>query len=340
MVPLALSCASRSFCMTIAWSGKGYGGSPQYSSTWNGSTASRASRIPGATFSADDDTGGLSALSCPSTTYCMALGLGGESTRSFVWHAGKWRTVPIERPLPVSPAPPPTQSEPGPSGWSSVACLTPTSCLALGVRRVSVFKRTGDVEDVAATFDRWNGRKWTRIETIQGLNVQSLACASAHKCMAVGTESAVWNGVSWKVGRVPGETKPTSYTAQYVGVWCSSAFTCLAVGTKTPSGESLAAAAEWSNGVWSVLTTPGVVDYNFALSGISCVDVTNCVVEGTLDTQTARPYAFSYDGASWTETKVAGSTPGEGTIAATSGTTALMVDRPAAADETYWMSER
>ncbi len=342
MDPLALSCVAPTFCMTIGWPGKNDGSSPQYSATWNGSSPSKESRIAGALFIADDGVGGLSSISCPSRTFCMAVGTGEEATKSFVWQSGRWRAVPIARPLPIVPAPPPKESETESSGWSSVACLTQDSCIALGAERAIVFLKRSEKVVVATTFDRWNGHAWARIETLQGLYVESLACASSTECLATGSESAVWNGGSWRVVRVPGETTPSAYSAEYRSVWCAPSFTCMAVGTKTATGDQGdGAVAEWSAGRWLTIAPPVVAGGGVGLSGISCwTSTSNCIVTGSLPTSSAPAYAFSYDAGTWTGARLAGTFVLEAGVARTSATTALVVDRPITANETYWISER
>jgi hypothetical protein len=335
MDPLALSCASMKFCMAIGWSGKGYAASPEYSSIWNESTASKAARIPGAFLTADDDVGGLGTLSCPTSTYCMAAGVGDDT---YDWSAGKWRAVPIGYPQPVKPPPPATSEEVAPR-WVAVTCFSATSCLAIGSVRWDVFHGEKESLDVATTFDRWNGRTWSRLQTFQKLDVLAMSCATHTQCMAIGTQSTLWNGRRWTIVPVAKEPGLNLPPATYTSVSCTRSFTCVAVGTNDASYD-VSTAVEWFGGKWHIFSVP---KSTILPVGIACVIATDCFETGYVDSLSTPSYVSTYTDASlgWTSHKVAGEAyaPSQD-IAAQSASSAVVIDKPLHGVGTYWIAEK
>ena len=249
--------------------------------SWNGATWTACSTYV-------DPGGPLKSVSCPTSTFCVAVGDGNTGTpangSAFTWNGATWSAG--------------VQVDTG--SLTSVSCPTTTFCAAVD-NAFSAFTLQGStwsgaaaaadpteaVSCSSATFCvavehggtlMWNGASWTQHNgnVIPGLSTPtSVACTSATFCSVVddGGNGATWNGGSWNatLGIDPS-------TLQSVA--CVSASSCFAV-------DGLGSLVSWTGTTWD---GPGTIDAAGELTGISCGSSVSCVaVDGTGNVLTAAP---------------------------------------------------
>ncbi len=243
----------------------------------------------------------LAAVSCPTSSWCMAVG--SVTDRSYVrhalaqvWDAGSWRVL----------APPPGQSltsvscssssfclvtdQPGGlrawngSAWRAVAspsfAVTAPSCASRSLCVVINGSATSQSVDFP---ESWNGRTWhtwTKAGVCFGppglCALNDVSCGSPSNCVAVGftqfgasnsttqTDSVFWNGTAWTVEHPPSPGDP----AWLDQVSCAAS-SCLAagVGYSASDGGYLPVALSWNkaDGTWQdVSPDSGVVCTGFS----------------------------------------------------------------------------
>jgi hypothetical protein len=224
---------------------------------------------------------GLSALSCTSLSACTAVGAANAELQPKAlverWDGRSW-TV---------------QSAPTP-GWadrtvfSSVACVSPTLCTAVGTS-------VGGQDDVTTRLlvERWDARRWTiaRAPLPDGgfeTGLTGVACASSAACTAVGDVDGAalverWNGRRWSTQRTPYEVQ-----APLTGVSCVSATVCEAVGTANQDAGGSSApptemVAERSNGRrWSLQKVPQTAPAGASswFNAVACASTRSCFALG------------------------------------------------------------
>ncbi len=194
----AVSCPSAGDCVAVGDYSTGVA-TPllPLSAQWNGSTWTMLTTpAPGGT----DD---LAAVSCPTTSSCMAVGSyfnrhePGFPTRTLAesWNGSRWRV----RATPVA------SGQLG-AHLGAVWCASPASCMAVG----------GYVSGHGLGYviaESWKGTSWTPLlipSPSTGFNdLYGLACPQARHCVAVGetgvqrTSSYLWNGSRWSPLRTP-----------------------------------------------------------------------------------------------------------------------------------------
>jgi hypothetical protein len=133
--------------------------------------------------------GGGGAISCPSTTFCMADPSGKEID---AWNGRDWF---------------PFKDQPSFSNLISISCTSTTFCVGVGSAEVPP-NPTPDTTSVTITSYavEWNGAKWDRPQAISSStsdpqepygSVKNVSCSSPKFCMAIGYGTQVWNGVRW-----------------------------------------------------------------------------------------------------------------------------------------------
>ena len=197
--------------------------------------------------------GEISAVSCPSTTSCFAVGRYDTPSSSGIlvehWNGSHWSSM----------------AGPKPAGSSfpalvGVSCPNPTSCFAVGSYGVP-----GILKPLA---ERWNGSHWSIMTSPNtgspGTILTGVSCPSPTSCFAVGsydvsgTEKSLvehWNGSAWGVMTRP---NPTGATTSYlVGVSCPSPNSCFAVGSyQTTGGAEKSLLERWDGSTWGVMNSP------------------------------------------------------------------------------------
>lgn len=178
-------------------------------STWVDSKAITASNVT------------LKGVSCPTSTYCVAVGSTGGSALAEVWNGGSWST---------------TSGVVLPTGGSSyqlksISCVSSTWCLTVGTYVTSSGNR--------AIASRWDGSLWHGVANLTWAVGTSpvaygVSCVSTTQCFAVGTSSGqpfadVYDGVTPWTSMPLGV--PSGATGGALrGISCVSSFNCEASG--------------------------------------------------------------------------------------------------------------
>jgi hypothetical protein len=255
-----VSCATAKSCVAVGrFNASTVSGT--FAESWNGSkwTLSRPPEPKGSVNAV------LDAVSCPSATYCIAVGSNDTFTATFaladVWNGKTWARMSITPPA----------SGTFETGLNAIACTSPKSCVVLGAG-VGTSNRPGGLTSFG---EHWNGKAWTAgtIAWPKGTSnsyLVGVSCGSAASCVAVGqvdlnindgghtgkATAASWNGKAWTVRAVPAPAK--GHASVLDGVSCLTAANCLAVGQLGPfnSDEGNGLAGFWNGKRWSLAATP------------------------------------------------------------------------------------
>jgi photosystem II stability/assembly factor-like uncharacterized protein len=245
-----VSCASGSQCVVVS-----EGASPILVSADGGATWNPATVPAGA---------GVQAVSCPSTTECVAVGPSSTNAPTMLTSSDGGRTW--------SSATPPSGVN---SIIDSVSCGTPTTCIAIGPS--------------AAAWSNNGGQTWTATTLPSSvLAIYHASCSpSSTTCVATGISTAADgpivlssgnSGQSWAVGTLPSGTQATD------GVACVTGTLCHVVGSATTQSGAAAPAflSTVNSGVtWTNTTVPNGVA---PLLSISCPTAMRCyAVSGLAD---------------------------------------------------------
>jgi hypothetical protein len=203
---------------------------------WNGSTWSRQNApVPAAT-----TFGLLTAVSCPSAKFCVAVGTDGSGELIERLTATGWsKSTPRSAPS---------------ATLYGVSCPSASSCFAVG---------SGLTTFGGSLVERWNGRTWSASTTpvprgASYAGLQSVSCVSASHCLAVGydvsTAYAVsWNGSGWHLVSM---TTTGGHMGAFYAVDCLAATSCVALaGTTQFAATTRSESAFWNGTRWKVVLT-------------------------------------------------------------------------------------
>jgi hypothetical protein len=222
-------------------------------------------------------TGTLAAVSCPSSTQCLAVGENADTSEGVA--------VPLD---PATGAVMAGQSVQSISGISmaAVACPSPTLCLAVG--------HDPNGQGVAVPLDPSTGgiAPGESVQTIPGTGGQGLegvACPTATECLVVGENAGRSAGVAVPLNPTTGvllagqSVQSVTTKGVLVGVSCPSATACLAVGWGADQ-PSVAVPLDPATG----LVPSGQADQTIStraamLSAVSCPSVAQCLAVGNDD---------------------------------------------------------
>ena len=305
--PLALSCASETFCMAV---GPGRVSGHQLLTavaTWDGAHWSVADHF---------GTSEVSSLSCPVPSFCQAVV--GASGDVFSWDGRGWsapRVIdpPRGRPTAVSCGSATSCVVVDENGyaayWDGSAWSKPARVVADGNSLVDVacagkgFCAALEGDGGATT---WDGKGWSRPQQVDpygglGLGGFLASCANGSFCAVVDGLGHVltWDGRRWSAPVEVDKPPPCpqcvfGFIYSLSAVSCPAANFCMAV-------DDLGRAFTWDGTGWSTATT--VVsnpDKRFPinpaseLTGVSCTSATFCLAV------TASGATFTWDGARWT----------------------------------------
>ena len=231
-------------------------------------------------------TAALNGVSCASASACMGVGQwaggsGVQVTLAESWDGRTWRV----------------RSTPNPTGSSAssllaVACVKPSSCMAVGS------------SDGGVLVERWNGTGWRTVPApdptgAQFSELNGIACTHA-SCTAVGdyvdgsgidrTLAERWNGVAWHIQSTP--SPGTSFNF-LTGVSCKTASSCMAVG----GADGGLLAERWNGTAWKVQNVPGPTGSQFGFFfAVSCARSGSCEAVGGYSNSSG---AFVTLGARW-----------------------------------------
>lgn len=259
------SCPSTTWCMTVGRYGNSSGKPAMMAQVQNGSTWTLYNLgIPAGASQAE-----LNAVSCTSSSFCMAVGYkmvsGDDKPFAMVFNGSTW-----------SDASAVTASN---ATLKGVSCPTSTYCVAVGA--------TGG----SALAEAWSSGVWgtTSAPVLpaggSSYLLNSISCVSSSWCLAVGQYTtgsgnraiaSRWNGALWNA--VPNLTWAVGTSPIAYGVSCLSTTLCYAVGTS--SGQPF---ADVYDGVTPWSTMPLRVPSGATggeLRGISCVSSVRCEAAG------------------------------------------------------------
>ena len=214
--------------------------------------------------------GQLWGISCPSVTFCLAVGSGDSGPLAERFSAGRWTLLTV----------------PSAAGGelTAVSCSSSTACTAVGVVPIGSSSRD------APLVERWDGRRWLH-ETIatkaNGRVVFSgVSCPERRSCFAVGSFFSAplrtrpvierWNGRSWSMQRIA-DSGGRGRFADPTGISCTSKTACTAVG----AGPSRSSIERWNGTRWQLLKSVPRLE----LSAVSCSSATRCVAVGVAGTR-------------------------------------------------------
>jgi hypothetical protein len=234
--------------------------------------------------------GELSGVSCPSRTFCFAVGSYTDSsgnTGALVerWNGSRWTVQP-------------TPNARG-ATLAAVSCTSRTFCMALGTAASD-----------SGIAERWNGRGWsTQKFPIIGDTGDSVSCSSRRACLAAAGDGVErWDGRRWSQARLA--FRDTWANGFVNSVSCSSANACTVVGSfdlggcssETPCNE-FPLVERWDGTRWSIEPT---VNHgggaNEGLNDVSCTSATACTAVGSFG---GGIVAERWDGASWSVEPIA-----------------------------------
>ena len=237
---------------------------------------------------------GLYSVSCTSTSFCLAVGSDElQDPIAEIWNGTDWK---------LTPAP----AENGGGGFTDVACITATDCVAVGAP---------DTEQDGLA-EQWNGKTWTVLQTPAGEGeLESVSCTSATACIAVGTTYAEtgpaplaesWNGTQWSLMKTPAAGAGAEET-ELLADSCGSAQSCVAVGVSVSYEDVGSPLIEsWNGTKWSLDESAPTSAVNLGLTGVSCTSGTSCMATGYSFDRLDSPVAFSevWNGTTWAAAKI------------------------------------
>ena len=246
---IGVSCISARYCVAVGSTIAG-GHNNAYSEVWNGKTwRIKPTPRPRRTTYSD-----LGTVSCRSATFCMATG------NYQVHSSSKSRTLAEEwngRAWAIKATPNPHDGVNG-DGIPSVACSSPSACIAVGGYG------TANGRAALSLVEAWNGRAWAIKASPHpkgaSSNLSGVSCTTANSCLAVGSYrgglfSGMWNGRAWAIRAVAQPRKVTS--ALLNGVSCGARDACATVGDGSTTAETeIPVAEEWNGKTWSIKAVP------------------------------------------------------------------------------------
>jgi hypothetical protein len=251
----------------------------------------------------------LSAVSCPSPSFCMAVGVFTDSEgrgRALAerWNGTSWSIVPAA-------------NRGGPRSndalWS-VWCVSATRCSAVG----DAFGASVPLAE------EWNGSAWSLVPAPRPrgdlrATLRSVSCTTASSCFAAGSVNdnsglppatliERWNGSRWTF--VPSPNPNGAAVSNLWGISCASATTCTAVGDSagSTSASETTLVESWNGTAWKIIASPGVPGRQTALFGVDCMSAGDCTAGGAIydDSSgfTATPLVETERNGSWQVTPI------------------------------------
>ena len=268
-----VSCATSTNCVAVGSYNNGSVGQTLVE-TWDGSTWS----IVASPNTSSTQLNLLAAVSCTSSTHCVAVGSyfndTTDQTLIETWNGSNW-----------SIASSPNASSPNGNDLYGVSCPSSTDCVAVGF-----YHGTTD----QALVETWSGSTWTIAPTPTlspaGDNyLRDVSCTSTTSCVAVGSHHdgtndqtlvEIWDGANWSQSASP-SSSPTEDNYLY-GLACTSSTDCVAVGDYS-NGPNLRTLVEtWNGSTWSIVSSPNTSPtQDSSLADVSCASTTDCLSVGS-----------------------------------------------------------
>ncbi len=305
-------CAKASSCWAVgSYQAPGGGGFNQ-ALRFNGKHWTQA-KVPQAGGMQTSDNNSLSAISCPATSDCWAVGFynkGGANNEVLHWNGKRWSSVEVP--------------EPGSHGsgainnLDAISCTSRSSCWAVGVF-------TGKSKGFLNQTLHWNGRNWSHVSApnpggteSSAFNIlEGVSCVSPSNCWAAGDMETTayfnvvlhWNGKKWSRTKTPQPGGSSGSNLESIS--CGSTSMCVAVGySNTSGGASLNQVLRFNGKKWTRATTPQpghttLNDQN-QLTGVSCTSKASCWALGYFASGLSAPNlseALRFNGKKWTRIK-------------------------------------
>ncbi len=236
---------------------------------------------------------GLLAVSCTSSSFCVAVGTQKSSTGGAQlieqWNGTSWTVMPgVSFPLSAS------------NVLDGVSCVGSDFCLTVGGAA------SGPIAEA------WNGSTWSQV-TVPSPNgsgvLYSVSCVAATTCETFGTDYAggvtmfgdQWNGSTLSLEPAQTPSGPFVTESGATGMDCKTATWCVAVGSVSQDSPF---AEMWNGTSWVLmngLATPQGASSS-KLTSVSCVGTTFCQAVGQL-TASGRNQSLveSWNGSTWVQ---------------------------------------
>jgi hypothetical protein len=249
-----VSCVSASFCEAVGAHSDSAENQDILTEMWNGQKWTVQSTPDQVNPYGGPSDNSLHQVSCVSTQFCAAVGVGAATGAiAAMWNGTSWTLLPRPGALAM-------QTE-------LVSCASSSFCLSA---------------DAYGHLDTWDGTSWSASSAVTGLTyVSGISCLSATSCEAVGdgangSQAAVWNGTSWTTQTTAGPVN-TSLNS----VSCTAANSCEAVGEVPANGQESTAAESWNGSAWTVQSIPSPnTTQGSQLAGVSCTSAISCTAVG------------------------------------------------------------
>ena len=273
-----VSCASPASCLFVGDHFTRRGPAVNLAEAWNGSSWRIVTTIgpAGTGFSALGD------VACPTTRFCLAIGLAGTGRIShdtaYTWTNGTtWRQITVPHPFRART-----------SELGGLACFNAFNCMAVG----NYTNASGRFLPFAA---RWRSGRWTILSTpaVRGQRFTAfngISCPAATSCVAVGnTEdntrgrffhafAEVWNGGKWQISTL---RRPPSL---FISASCPARNHCFASGYTFPSPTTFARPLieTWNGRTWATQSPVQTLAprNGDVLLHVSCVTRSHCEAVG------------------------------------------------------------
>jgi hypothetical protein len=234
----------------------------------------------------------LSAVSCPATNSCLAVGAAGKSPVADLWSGtNTWTQVSI----------PPPSGEPTSVELKNISCSATNFCMAVG------WKEAGEA---TALVERWNGATWTVLNTptppgVTAWILKGVSCRSTTFCIAVGqsyigleTKTLIekWDGSNWSILSSP-NVEGNKFN-ELRSVSCSSTTECTAVGRSYKhSSETNTLAERWNGSSWSIQSSLNAGESSI-LEDVTCKSATFCMAVGS-QSEFTNGFMELWNGSEW-----------------------------------------
>ncbi|MDQ1476482.1 MAG: hypothetical protein QOE62_1711 [Actinomycetota bacterium] len=213
---------------------------------------------------------GISDVSCPTSTRCIAVGWSSQGELVAQWDGAHWSVTNSD----VS----------GGGSIESLSCPTTTTCFAVGSSGFSTLVR------------RWNGRNWSTVASPNGpaaifSDLSDVSCSASNACVAVGSWASAsssgnlverWNGSTWTRMTTPA---PSFVQINLLSVSCPTDIDCVAVGSYSSGGTVV---ERWNGSTWRLVASPDRTNTLSTLLGVSCATAANCLAVGNAETNLYR----------------------------------------------------
>jgi hypothetical protein len=295
----AVTCPSTSLCVAVD-----AGGDVLASTDPTGAGSSwRVTRVESGTGGPPFVGATLTAVSCPSTSLCVAADRNGSILTSTSPSRGPWRAVDVD-------------SKPGFFGITAISCATSSFCAAVD--------GAGNV--ITSTHPTGGASAW-RLRNIDGSKTLfGISCASASMCVAV-DDTAALASTNPTGGTTAWQRAIVDRTTNHMNaVTCPSAAMCVAVdqsGNVVTSGDPTGGASAWRADSIdaSSLFTGGIPPLS-GLTGVSCPSTSFCAAVDTSGNLAKSTNPTGGAGA-WTVEQIDGSNGPDGLTCPSGGCVAI-----------------